>query len=96
MVNQEIDFEAVQLWLRQQQLNIDQFDQLLQEQTRIISYFDTMHSSEIKEIIDYLKISGKYQTVMSDIIRTINENDSTNEVLSTSNSRENNNITITR
>ncbi len=61
IINQNIDLDAIHSWMRQQQLGMQQFDQLIHEQARFYWYCSLTESAELNEVVDYLKITGKYQ-----------------------------------
>jgi len=61
IIDQSIDLEAIHRWMKQQQLNMQQFDQLIHEQARFYWYCDLTESTELNEVVDYLKITGKFQ-----------------------------------
>lgn len=61
IINQSIDLEAIHSWMGQQQLNMQQYDQLVHEQARFYWYCSLTESAELNEVVDYLKITGKYQ-----------------------------------
>ncbi|HED34536.1 MAG TPA: hypothetical protein ENJ08_10015 [Gammaproteobacteria bacterium] len=63
IINQRIDLEAIHRWMKQQQLNMQQFDQLMHEQARFYWYCSLTESAQLNEVVDYLKITGKYQTL---------------------------------
>ncbi|VAW61331.1 FIG029924: hypothetical protein [hydrothermal vent metagenome] len=65
ILDKDIDFDAIQNWLYRQQLTMAQFDQLLRDQARFYWYCSLTESAEINEVIDYLKISGEYHSLVA-------------------------------
>ena len=64
IVNENIDLEAIQIWMQQQQLDIVQFDRLIQQEARFHWYCCLTQNTEQKDIMDYLKISGQYKMLI--------------------------------
>jgi len=75
IINQNIDLRAILHWLKHQQLTMLQFDQLIQDQARVHWYCKLSEKLKVHETIDYLKISGKYQSLIDKLKNAQNDGD---------------------